>query len=286
MQINFGGTIYMKKHRHSSSTYKQKMQIGLIIVGGLLLIGALFFLIRFLIESHSPSNVLTEQYGPIETVNNHIESTESLGTTESSESSTEEYISPVDFETLQSINPDIYAWIEIPGTTISYPIVQHPTDDSFYLRHNTDGEYSSSGSIFTEGRYNSKDFSDPITLIYGHHTSSDNMFGPLQAYFSDDSFLTNNPTIVIYTPDTEYVYSVFAALPYNNSHILYSHDMNDPEQYQAFFDEVMNTRELGAFLDTSKAPQNTDTNVVILSTCLDGNSQRRFLVMGSLVPNQ
>ena len=32
---------------------------------------------------------------------------------------------PVDFQKLQEMNPDIYAWIQIPGTKIDYPVLQH-----------------------------------------------------------------------------------------------------------------------------------------------------------------
>ena len=43
------------------------------------------------------------------------------------ESTTEavpEYHSKIDWQKMHEINPDIYAWIEIPGTDISYPVVQ------------------------------------------------------------------------------------------------------------------------------------------------------------------
>ena len=30
---------------------------------------------------------------------------------------------PVDFDELQTMNPDIYAWIKIPGTDISYAVL-------------------------------------------------------------------------------------------------------------------------------------------------------------------
>ncbi len=45
----------------------------------------------------------------------------------------EEFEIPIDFAALQQINPDIYAWIQIDGTNIQYPIVQSPDDDSYYL---------------------------------------------------------------------------------------------------------------------------------------------------------
>ena len=37
----------------------------------------------------------------------------------------------VDFDSLHDINPEIYAWIEVPGTNINYAVVQS-TDDLFY----------------------------------------------------------------------------------------------------------------------------------------------------------
>ena len=40
----------------------------------------------------------------------------------------EPVVLPVDFAALQEVNPDIYAWLEIPGTTIDQPVLQHPTD--------------------------------------------------------------------------------------------------------------------------------------------------------------
>ena len=45
---------------------------------------------------------------------------------------------PIDFQTLQNMNPDIYAWIKVPGTVIDYPIVQSETDNSYYLNHSVE----------------------------------------------------------------------------------------------------------------------------------------------------
>ena len=37
----------------------------------------------------------------------------------------------IDFDYLKTLNKDIYAWITVPGTVLDYPILQHPTDDSY-----------------------------------------------------------------------------------------------------------------------------------------------------------
>ncbi|MBR1781035.1 MAG: class B sortase, partial [Oscillospiraceae bacterium] len=60
------------------------------------------------------------------------------------------FVSPIDFVSLQEINPDVYAWLEIPGMDISYPVVQHAWDIDYYLRRAYDGTSSTAGSIFSE----------------------------------------------------------------------------------------------------------------------------------------
>ncbi|HBA46218.1 MAG TPA: hypothetical protein DCZ91_00130, partial [Lachnospiraceae bacterium] len=70
----------------------------------------------------------------------------------------------VDFADLQeNTNQDIYAWIYIPDTKIDYPVLQHPTDNTYYLNYNLDGSRGYPGCIYTED-YNEKDFSDPNTV--------------------------------------------------------------------------------------------------------------------------
>lgn len=44
----------------------------------------------------------------------------------------------VNLEALQAVNPDVMGWIEIPGTELSYPIVQGE-DNRCYLDHNWKG---------------------------------------------------------------------------------------------------------------------------------------------------
>lgn len=72
------------------------------------------------------------------------------------------------------MNPDVYAWITVPGTEIEYPILQHPSDNSYYFMHNIDGSYGYPGCIYTEN-LNSKDFADNNTVIYGHDMKNDSM---------------------------------------------------------------------------------------------------------------
>ena len=76
---------------------------------------------------------------------------------------------PIDFEELWETNPDVYAWIVIPGTDINYPILQHPTDDSYYLNHNIDGSTGRPACIYTCLLYTSP---SPRDLIVSRMPSS------------------------------------------------------------------------------------------------------------------
>jgi sortase B len=220
----------------------------------------------------------TEPPAAVEAEETQPEATESPAP----EETTEPYDSPVDFASLRSVNSDIYAWLEIDNTNISYPIVQSPDDDTFYLNHNTDGNYSANGSIYSEHEYNGLDFSDPVTLLYGHHMSSGAMFGNLQQYFSDSSFFEENPIIKVYTEDGLLEYGVFAAVPYSNDHLMYYNDFTDEEVFESFFQSIFNIRNLDAQFREEYAPEAGD-KVLILSTCLAGNNTRRFLVMATLL---
>ena len=87
-----------------------------------------------------------------------------------------------DFRALKAQNPDIYAWLYIPGTDINYPVCQS-TNDVYYLTHNTQGGLDANGALYTESAYNGKGFTDPVTVIYGHNMRSGKMFGNLEETF-------------------------------------------------------------------------------------------------------
>ena len=63
--------------------------------------------------------------------------------------SAEETLAQIDLQALREVNPDVVGWIALPGTEISYPVVQG-TDNDYYLAHTWDGENSSCGAIFLD----------------------------------------------------------------------------------------------------------------------------------------
>lgn len=190
----------------------------------------------------------------------------------------EAYESPIDFAALQEMNPDIYAWIQIPGTEVSYPVLQREGDDSYYLRRDSTGERDQRGCIFTESEFNGRDFTDLVTVVYGHYLKDGTMFGSLQPIYSTAEGMAERGEIVIYLPDREVHYEVFAAVPYSNRHILYYHDFSNPEVFQAFLDAIYSTRSISACTD-GNARVGPEDRLLILSTCLRGDNRRRYLVL-------
>lgn len=125
----------------------------------------------------------------------------------------------VDFNKLEEINPDVIAWIEIPGLEISYPVVQG-RDNDYYLHHLITGENHKSGSIFMDF-HNQEDLSDRNTIIYGHNMKDGSMFGTLDQYQSQ-ALYRNYPYFYMYVPGYIYEYQIFPVMQHRRiiQHIL------------------------------------------------------------------
>ena len=130
--------------------------------------------------------------------------------TDEEEEETDEFVSPIDFAPLWKKNEDIYAWLEVPGTAISYPVLQHVLDDEYYLEHNLDHSEGRPGVIYSE-RSSAKDFSGYINILYGHNMRNGTMFADLHKY-EDSAFMEENCLVYVYTPEHIFTYEIFAAV--------------------------------------------------------------------------
>ncbi len=185
----------------------------------------------------------------------------------------------LDFEPLWAENSDICAWIEIDGTLVDYPVLNCPTgDDEKYLRRAINGQYYIGGSLFIQERYNKSDFNDRVTIIYGHTMPDETLFGQLEKYYSSDETFDKFNDIKIYLPDRVEHYTVFAAVPYDSIHVLATYDFSNDYWYENFFNGVKKIRHLSATMREDIFPDIGD-RVLILSTCLNADSNFRYLVM-------
>lgn len=205
-------------------------------------------------------------------------------TTENPEDSEpkEPFVSPIDFDKLYALNPDIYAWITIPGSDVDYPVLQHPTEDNHYLRYTVDGWLSPAGAIYTQ-TCNAKDFSDFNTILYGHNMADHTMFGAL-TYYRIPYYYDRNREIIVYTPDATLTYQVYAAVEYTDDLIPYKYDLDTQEGRQAFLDSLDCT-EHGENHFSDDIEATTDDRLITLSTCTWARD-RRYLVIGVLIDEQ
>ena len=173
---------------------------------------------------------------------------------------------PIDFEALRRESPDVYAWLYVPNTNVNLPVLQRPGDDFFYLDHDRYGEPAVEGAVFSQ-MANATDFSDPVTVLYGHNIVNDAMFATLHAY-EDPAFFADNPELY----------------EYDDRHILNSFDFSDPAVRTGYFASVLapddpkaNVRD-GAQLDA-------DDLIVQLSTCRSAltSDPVRYIVTAVLV---
>ncbi len=184
---------------------------------------------------------------------------------------------PEKLSALSQINGDVYAWLDIPGTNISFPVLQNAQDTGFYLIHNEAGQSDEAGSIYTE-YVNSKDFTDNNTVIYGRNV--DSRFGRLHQY-RDRDFFDSNRTIEIYRPDKTLTYQIFAAYTYDDRHLIASYDFSDETVYNDYLESVFSIRRIDAFIDES-AQVSADDRIITLSTGVTDHPEERYLVQAVL----
>lgn len=187
----------------------------------------------------------------------------------------------VDFADLQAnTNEDIYAWIYIPDTAIDYPILQHPTDNTYYLNYNLDGSRGYPGCIYTED-YNARDFSDPVTVLYGHNMKNGTMFAGLHKY-GDSEYMDSHPYVYVYTEEKLLVYEIFAAYEYSDKHLLYNKDYTDSAIFAGYLEEIQDVHGMNHVVKEG-VEVTEDSRILTMSTCIANKPNNRFLLQGVLL---
>ena len=183
---------------------------------------------------------------------------------------------PIDFATLWETCPDAYAWIRIPNTQVDYPVCQMVEgDQSFYLNHRADKVAEFAGAIYSEN-YNKRDFTDPVTVLYGHDMSNGSMFQNLHLY-EDRAFFEKNKDVIVYLPDRVLHYKIFAAYNYDDRHLLLANDnFTDPFVLDKFQQEILAQQSMTGFVDQNTM-LNKDSHILTLSTC-NAYEDQRYLV--------
>lgn len=258
--------------------YKAILILGVVVI--ILAVTVLGLYYRNLAQSRAEYAALSESVHlePVATAE-PVPTQEPAEETPSAEPTPEPVQIPIDLPYMQSLNSDVDGWIMVEGTDIDYPVLYDTSENYFYLDHTRTGNYSIHGSIFVED-YNSRDFQDFNTIVYGHNSSDKTMFAPLHK-FEDEDFFEDNDTITIYTEDSVLTYQIFAAYVRDNEHLMqyYSYDTEEDRQY--YIDDIYDHDGFFNY-DVEVTP---DDRIITLSTCT-GWTYTRFLVQGVLISEE
>ena len=69
---------------------------------------------------------------------------------------------------------------------------------------------------------------------------------------------------------------------YNAIHLIYNFDLDNPEIFQNYLDQIFEVRDMSANI-RQDVTVNADNRIVTLSTCVSGEKNMRYLVQGVLL---
>ncbi len=175
---------------------------------------------------------------------------------------------------LMALNPDVIGWITIDDTHIDYPLVQGE-DDMEYINKDAHGDFALSGSIFLSC-VNSRDLTDPYSLIYGHHMANGAMFGDV-IEFTEESYFDSHKTGRIYLPDRTIEVELFSCVKTDASDSVVYNPQAQSE----------NIAGLLSYLDSNSAQYRdigvtAEDRVIGLSTCSEAVTNGRVILYGKL----
>lgn len=185
---------------------------------------------------------------------------------------TEEYTTPddpekgIDWIKLKKINPDIIAWIRVPGTAIDHPVLKNQSPN-YYLNHDYTGTRSVLGSVFVQPDTDEK-FADQHIVIYGHNVSQ--MFGDLHKYENED-FFRKNQQVWIYTPEQTMQGTIYSTYACFDTTTTYQTRFDSMEEWKDWKEQSMKQSSF----DGKEIPGD-ESRIVTLSTCY-GKGQSKML---------
>lgn len=182
------------------------------------------------------------------------------------------------YKELHTINPDYRFWITVDNTNIDYPVVQG-TNNDYYLNHDFNKNYLSSGSIFMDYRNNFEE--SKSATIYGHHMRNKTMFAQLTK-FKDKGFFNQNNLIKIEDENNTYTYEVFS---------VYVADLNNKDYLKVNFNNEQDKENYINYIKNRSLYKkdievNSSDDIITLYTCSYEFDDARTIVHGKLISTE
>lgn len=188
----------------------------------------------------------------------------------------------VDWDYLRSINPDVVAWVYIPGTPVNYPVA-HTDNNETYLSTDFDGASGPNarcGSIFLDST-NLGTFSDTNNVLYGHHMNDGSMFACLSTELTDNAAFNSHRTVYILTPRANYKCTSFALIRTDGSDPLVETWFKDAAARTNYVQDKENRSVVTP--DEGMPDASSITKFFTLSTCDYSETNGRAVLFAQMV---
>ena len=186
-----------------------------------------------------------------------------------------------EYQLLHAVNNDMVGWMEIPGTKVSYPVVQSCYEPNFYLRRNFWQTGATCGTLYAREKCDIFLPADNIT-IYGHNMSNGTMFADLHKY-KDPAFWESHRYMRFDTIYERHEYEIFAVFVSSaDMSIGYPYHIFDVADDQAEYDAHIEKLLSLSLYDTGIKPQYGE-KIITLSTCDKSIDQGRLVVVARCV---
>ena len=187
----------------------------------------------------------------------------------------------IDWDNLEAKNPDIVAWVYVPGTAISYPVVQGENDEEYLQKNflNEDTALVHKGTIFLS-EHNKADFSDQANFLFGHNMNDDTMFGDVMDMFDQEVFDACH-TVYILTPEMNYRAETFALtiVPSTSVSVIQPNFDERPDMNTYMSDQIRDSKvEHPEAFDTSSVDK-----IFAFITCGDDYANTRAILYSGVV---
>ena len=185
------------------------------------------------------------------------------------------------YRSLYTINNDMVGFIEIPGTSIKYPVVQSPYSANYYLRRNFYKRSATCGTIYVREACDVNKPSDNIT-IYGHKMTNGTMFADLHKY-KDKEFWQDHTSIYFDTLTEYHTYEIFAVFQTEaNQGNSFNYHLFDDAKDEAEFNQFVKSCKALSYYETGITPTYGD-KLITLSTCDKSMDDGRLVVVARRV---
>ncbi len=189
----------------------------------------------------------------------------------------------VDFQALKEENPEIFAWLYIPDTSIDAPVAQSGESDEYYASHNITKENDENGALYIEAA-NLTSMCDFNTVIHGN-TAEDGesgLFAELYQ-FSDPDYFDSHEQMYLYLEDNVLTYEIFAAYERENNSLIRTYDFTYLSGCDQFLKDMYGIRSMNMMIRSGWEDVTPYHFLVTLTTSRGKDSDSQFVVLAALI---